>query len=443
MNSELLFFNLKKQLILLDNSVNESIISNIYEKVKLIIKNLLGDHDDWNDKFPRLIQYIEDNVSNILIRKKLIGYAASFLITMGISLTDVKNVFAENGVSKEVNWSEFKQKSVIPDTPVYYFETGEYIIPSDVLNKAYNKLQKFIDSDTKTISGNLVVSISIDENKDKENYANDDTPQEKKKGGNLLSKRKTQAITFLNGLKMLFKKDGVELNITIEAKEASDKYLKFEDLVKFDSSTKYSGDIYNKGEDEEIYSDKATIAPTPEGGVKDISGLSRTYQIVELLKLGEINAKRISNNDYRSGDKYSMWILNFRKSIKKFLTRLQRSFPEYDIYFNRDAIAFNSIEGAVKGMSNISKQYTRLKGESRLYKFNEFINENYCEVNSLLEYYYAGSEGIYDKWSYILGKTFPDLTEEQAIEFDSNIEIFLNYLEQMYGHSALEFTYKK
>jgi len=120
--------------------------------------------------------------------------------------------------------------------------------------------------------------------------------------------------------------------------------------------------------------------------------------------------------------------LDTRKHPKRILRRLQMEYPEFNIQFDSQAKSKNPIKGAKKGMSNIHQQYQNV-GEKKVFNFKEFLNENTEEFK------------LQRVWQKILGNKFPNLTQEQAEEFDSNIDMVLNFLEQMYGQSVIVFKY--
>lgn len=332
------------------------------------------------------------------------------LSNIGYSIEQTKNIFDKNNVT--INWNMITDNKIDVSDLQYYFEIGEYIIDNNVANDFYSKIKSKLPIGTTSIEGNLIVTISDDINK---NFANDDTEADKENGGSLLDKRRNIAVMFVNKLQDLFKNDSITVKFTVKAR-IEDKprlYIINIETKGVDTSNKTEID-----KDNNIDNTNSNIIPnlTPI----DISNLSRNYQFVEILKLGGINTTRFNRDRTDSGDIYSSWIVDTRKHIKSFINRLKIKFPEYNISYNENSKAITPISGKMQiGASNIKNQYQKIK------TFESF------------------SVDILDKWNFILGKRFPSLTLEQSELFENNIELLLNYLEQMYGSSALEFDYKK
>jgi hypothetical protein len=425
-----------KRLLVNCNNLNESVNLNIFKKIKDKIKSILDDHnDDINGTLPKIIDYINNFVSNILIKKKILNYLISIVLVMGLSLSNIKAVFNDKKVDNLIEWNNIKNDNIQIDTLKINYKIGEYKLSKIEAQKIENFIKNKIKKNTISFNANIYVTISNDLNNNpkNKNFAIDDTPEEKKQGGKLLEKRLDSVNKIISLIKSKIKDDfnDITFNIIVIGIIDDEKYLLIDDIEIINKGSKNINDVILK-DDTYDNDDEDYYLPGTEGKNKDISNLSRNYQVVEILKLGGINAKRFDNDEYEKGDKYSKWILNFRKSIKMFLGRLQKAYLEYDIYFDKDAIAVNTVEDAKKGMSNIDKQYVKLNNEKIILSFNDFVNEAYKD-----------STEIFNKWNFILGKSFPDLNIEQAIKFDDNIETLLHYLEQIYGSSSLDFTYKK
>jgi len=419
-----LFTELDSILLSTNESLFTDIIGNVSSKIR---KFILSNKENVKQHIPSILNYISKTVKNKNIKRKILLSLISILLSVNLSISEIKEVFKENKVDNLIEWN-FSKNIINTSNLKINFELGEYKISEDEFNTLYYNLIKQLNEKTLSISGNIIVSISDDINK---NFAIDDTPEEKSNGGRLIQKRKQSALSLIDKIKSKLKTDDIDINLDLNIVEKEDgRYIKFSNLTKIIKSSDYNGK--NIDEDDSLKSiNKDVIKPNNTGsGDDNITGLSRIYQFVELLKLGGINAKRFENDDIERGDEYTKWILNTRKSIKRFLTRLQSSYPEYNITFNKDAVAINPIEGATGGVSNISKQYT-IKNEGIITSFDRFINENYKD-----------GDLIYQKWDYILGKLFPDLTHEQALKFDENIGQFLHILYLIYGSSSLEFDYK-
>lgn len=432
MNS-ILFSEFKDLLILSNESLNESKGFNLLKKLKDKILLILEEHkDDINGTLPKIIDYINDFVSNLFIKRKILSYLASIVLVMGLSFSEVKAIYNNKNVDNLVEWKFINNDSKKLDTLKINYNLGEYKLSKVDVQKIENFIKINITDSTIVFKATIKVTISKDlNNPDYKNYAIDDTQEEKEQGGKLLEKRIDAVNKVISLITSKIKDEkNIDIKITVISDVDNNRYLLIDNIEVITKDSKSEGDIISK-DDTFIYDDNFYL-PGTNGKDKDISKLSRNYQMVEILKLGGIDAKRIENDDYENGDKYSKWILNFRKSVKMFLSRLQKAYPEYDIYFDKESKAINPVTDARKGISNIDKQYTKLNNERIVLSFNSFVNENIKDTNE-----------IYDKWNFILGKSFPDLTKKQAVNFDQNIDTLLHYLEQIYGGSSLDFTYKK
>lgn len=424
--------------------VNESNVeliteSKIFNTIKKKIKNFIEKNKErLSQSLPQILDYIKNINLLTKYKKYLYAFIVISLISVGFSFGNAKQIFDKNGISKEIKWEEVQKEyndsivNLSVNELSTSFELGEYDIPLSNVNDFYQKISSQIPDSVDKIEGELVVTISKDPNNtEKRNFANDDTPQEKEKGGQLLQKRKKAATKFLYYLKKKFKEDGIEFNVDIITDVQVNREMYFEDLnaIKDVEKTADFDKFINQGEVED---DIAVLPNKKTGGKgKSIKDLSRNYQFVELLKLGGIQAERFEGDNWKGGDEYSRWILNTRKHIKRFLGRLKREFPEYNIRFDKDVKAHSPVVGAKKGMSNVHQQYKNINvGENVITKFDYFLFEK------------AGKgEEILNKWKRILGGGFPNLTMNQAKRFENNIKRMLDYLEQMYGSTVLEFRY--
>lgn len=417
--------------------LNESNDSKFLVRIKNKIRDFLksSPKNELINNIKKIIKYINNGFKNH--KPFLLGFIASFLLStsfFNINANELKDIYASEGVYELVNWNKYEEKQITINNINYIFGTGEYYLDRELEKKIFKEIESNIEKDSVyTISGNAIVSISIEDNK-YSNYANDDTQIEKEEGGKLLFKRKEVVEDLFKRINKLLKIRGynVNLNINIIAKEGLGKIFKLNnisivnkqsDLIKVRSNN----NTYGKN-DNISNTDSNIIIPNGKGFSKDITKLSKNYQYVELLKLGGIETERVQGDNRKN--LYADWIINTRKNPKRMLSRLQRQYPEYDIRFKKSATSINPIKGAMKGMSNMGNQYQEI-GEKNILDFNSFLNEN-IEVNN---------ENIKRTWENILGDKFPNLTEEQAVEFDQNIEQVLDYLEQMYGQSAIEFSY--
>lgn len=433
-----------KEIDKLANKINESNVeliteSKIFDTIKNKIKNFIEKNKEKiSQKLPQILEHIKSMNLLSKYKKYLYAFIVVSLISIGFSFGDAKELFDRNDISKQIKWEEVQKEynDSVVDLSVEElsttFELGEYDISLSNVNRYYQVISNQLPDSVDKIEGEIVVTISKDPNNtEKRNFANDDTPQEKEKGGQLLQKRKKAATKFLYYLKKKFKEDGIEFNVDIITDIQVNREMYFESLkaVKDVEKTADYDKFINQGEVED---DNAVIPNKKSGGKgKNIKDLSRNYQFVELLKLGGIQAERFEGDNWKEGDEYSRWILNTRKHIKRFLSRLQREFPEYNIRFDKDVKAHTPVVGAKKGMSNIHQQYKNV-GENVITNFDYFVFEKVGK-----------GEDIFNKWKKILGGGFPELTISQAKKFENNIKTMLDYLEQMYGSTVLEFRYGK
>lgn len=407
-------------------SINEG---RIFDSIKRTVKSYIENNKKYIlDKLPNLLEYIKKSPISKIGKKDIFFFIAVSLYLAGANMVIAREKFQKMGVDTEVNWTrvEKRNRSINVDSiaPIT-FDIGEYTISPSVVREYYEKIKSLIPESTGSIRGEFVVTISDDAasgNPMNRNIANDDTPADIDAGGKLLDKRIENAnTTLVNRLKSLFKRDGIAFDMTVEGAVESDRIGYIKSLTAEGSkSVDYDGLI--GGVDNNFIPDStATTTPTG-GGFKDISQLSRNYQYVELLKLGDINAKRFNGDKIETGDEYSLWIVDTRKHIKEFLIRLKKAYPEYNIEFDMTSVAITPVKGSTTGMSNVGRQYTNVK-ERYVMQFESYV----------------AADDAFATWKKILGSKFPALTTKQAMHFHKNIKVFLNYLEQMYGNSVLEF----
>lgn len=430
-----------KQLDYLISSLNESNMineGNIFDSIKNKIKYFIQSNiETIVEKLPSLIDYI---LNAPLLKNKKLGlltYIATLLVALGVSVNTVKAEYSNKNIANSIEWSSISDSTkVIPanEIPKIHYALGEYKFNDSYIEDYFNAIVKNIPSGCNTIIGEMDITVSNDpDNPSKKNFAVDDTQEEKLKGGRLLEKRVNYINQyFIPKLKKMFSNIGIELVINTYGIGHDDRIAYINELKCILSDDKIVNpnnvDAVSPDRDDR---DNNTIKTSPTGGFKDISKLSRNYQYVELLQLGGIHAKRFNGDKVIHGDAYSAWIVDIRKHVKEFVSRIKKMYPEYNIEFNRFAKAITPIKGSVAGMSNIDRQFTYVE-ESHIKMFESFVNEYLNEYSE-----------THKKWKYILGSKFPFLTEKQAELFDSNIVNFLNFLEQMYGNSTLEFSYKK
>lgn len=414
------------------NSINEG---KIVDKIKAYVSEFIENNiTSILDKLPNLLAYIKKSPIPLFTKKELLFYVAFTLSMFGANMAKAKDIYKETGLYNTVEWSKIKPESpdnnsvnIVDSVARLPFEIGEYTIsPSDILSY-YKSIKAALPDNTTAISGNIIVTISNDPtNPSYKNVAVDDTQEDIAQGGKLMNKRLSEVnAVFIPQLKRLFSRDGISVNLTAIVKEATNRELYFSDLVAIAKAATYDA---GKNIEDDYFPSSVANKPTPTGGFKDISDLSRNYQFVELLKLGGIDAARFNGDKVSTGDEYSKWIVDTRKHIKEFLTRLKKAYPEYNIYFDQSSVAITPISGSVAGVSNVGKQYRNIP-EKYIMQFDTFITES--------------NKDNLPKWIKILGSKFPELTSKQANLFNSNIKAFLNYLEQMYGSSILEFRVLK
>lgn len=378
-------------------NINESVTDTLLNIKKYIKEFISSNKNDMESVFPRFKKYLESLDVSKSLKKSILVFAAMLLFSNGFASysQEIKDIVkTETSVSK--NFS-------------YEYEIGEYKIDKNII-KDYI-LSKMNGS---SMSGTITVTISSDpSNPNNKNFANDDSDISKKRGGKLLQKRisEMEKIIYEIQTEVL----PYMINIEINGKESDKREIIISDLVTTSDKQSNKTTITKK----QIKNDDASKYT---GSLKDITDLSRNYQFVELLSVGGINAKKFDNNDVDKGDIYSKWIVNTRKRVKDLLFRLADEYPDYQITFNTEAKSFTPFTGTtIKGKSNIRNQYKFVES------FESFSNKG----------------DVLKKWKRILGSSFPDLNQEIATKFDENIIQFLEYLDQMYGGTSLEFSFKR
>jgi hypothetical protein len=441
MSQNNLKYDFFKELDLIIYNINESNSTflnegKFFDSLKIKIKNFLAVNKKIiHEKLPDLLNYIKNSKLSIKYKKEIFLFIVLSLLSLGVNINDTKDIFKQQNIDSEISWNYIKSENILDVSKLKSpFSLGEYNYNENDIDIFYNEIKKqliekhlSVGDSVIYVKGYMVVTISEDpSNPFNRNFAIDDTPEEKEKGGNLLNKRIKSINDFIKKLNSKLFEDSIILDIKVIGTIDKDRIYAIKKLTYvINNNVSYSVDDQNKREDE--YTDKDNlIKPNITGGLKDIKNLSRNYQFVELLKLGNINAKRFNGDKINLGDKYSLWIVDTRKHIKDFLTRLQNNYPEYNIYFDKSVKAITPISGSIAGVSNVDKQYS-IVPEKYIMKFNTFLLEN------------KNDNIIYNKWIKILGNKFPDLTVKQAESFHKNIKIVLHYLEQMYGNSILDF----
>lgn len=379
-------------------NINESVLDTLLNIKKYIKEFISSNKNDMESVFPRFKKYLESLDVSISLKKSILVFAAMLLFSNGFASysQEVKDIIkSETRISK--NFS-------------YEYEIGEYKIDKNII-KDY-LLSKM---DGNSMEGIITVTISSDPNNpNNKNFANDDSVITKKYGGKLLQKRIKEMEKVISEIQ----NDVLPyiINIDVIGKESDKREVIISDIQTTTNKQNDKSEISKKSD--KTLKDISRIG----GGLKDISDLSRNYQFVELLSVGGIKAHKFDNNDIDKGDIYSKWIVNTRKRVKDLLFRLSDEYPEYNITYNADAKSFTPFSGTTtKGKSNIINQY----------KFVESFES------------FSNSSDILKKWKRILGSSFPDLNLEIATKFDENIIQFLEYLEQMYGGTSLEFSFKR
>jgi len=376
-------------------TTNESVSDTLLNIKKYIKEFILTNKNNMETVFPRFKNYLSSLDISKSLKKSLLVFTAMLLFSNGFA-----------SYSKEVK-EMIKSETSINKNFSYEYEIGEYKIDKNII-KDYILSKK----NGSSMKGTITVTISNDKiNPDNKNFANDDSEIAKKRGGKLLKKRIAEMEKVISEIQS----DVLPyiINIDVKGDDSDKREIIISDLItsndKQNDKTVVSKKLYKSS------NDISRIG----GGLKDITDLSRNYQFVELLSLGGINAKKFDNNDVVKGDIYSKWIVNTRKRVKDLLSRLSDEYPEYQITFNTEAKSFTPFSGTtVKGKSNLRNQY-------------KFV-ESFSIKGDVLK-----------KWRRILGTSFPDLNQEIATNFDENIIQFLEYLDQMYGGTSLEFSFKR
>jgi hypothetical protein len=428
--------SLFKVLDYLIDGYNESTLNeaNMFNSIKNVVKSfLIKNKDKISIILPKVLDYIINKPINEGYKKIIFTFILITILSLGFNISKAAEIYQEKGVYNKVDWTNISSEKLLDIKNLTIpFQLGEYNVNNIVVNEWYVSITNQLPSKPVTLKAKFVVTISKDpSNPSNKNYANDDTPEDKSKGGNLLEKRKNAANRLLNILKNKFKDDNIKFDFDIVTKIDNDRIGYFDIMeYKIISINSNSNDVdsnsYYSKHSNNIDSD-SFIKPNLTGGGLDISNLSRNYQYVELLKLGNITSKRFNGDNIESGDNYSKWIVNTRKHIKDFLTKLQREYPNKGIQFDKSSKSINPISGSMAGVSNTGKQY-------------QYVPEKYIKF---FESFEKEKNPIYSKWNKILGQFFPKLSIEQAVSFDTNIDRILDYLEQMYGSSFLNFTYAK
>lgn len=376
-------------------TINESEGADISAIKKYLKQFVLSNKANFPKVFPRLLSYIKNIKVSDIIKKNIIRFLSVMILSIGYPAlaNEVKNIDTiTQDYSKPFN---------------YTYNLGEYVFDHTIL-KDYIKSLK-----GNKISGTIIVSISKDpENPRFKNFANDDTKEEKLKGGNLLNKRILEVRRVLSDLQKEI--SPIILDITVKGIVADDR------IIKADLSVSSNNKTSIPYVDDSEYKDEDDLNPVSGGHPKDISHMSRNLQFIEILRLVDIDAKPFFNNDISKGDEYSRWIVNVRKNIKSFFSRLAHAYPEYNITFNSKAKVFTDIRGAKRGQSHMANQFKYLE-TFESFRYTDDVK----------------------KWRRILGVTFPYMTEELANKLNTRIEDILAYLEQMYGGTLLRFAYNK
>lgn len=377
-------------------NINESTSSNISEIKRYLKQYVFSNKKNIKAILPQLKQYISSLRIDINIKKNIIKFLSILLLSIGYPALsqDVKNTPLTTIDVKNINY-------------IYDYVLGEYFFDEKGL-KEY--IKSYTNKGNK-VKGTITVSISRDLSAPKyKNYANDDTYEEKLKGGKLLDKRINKVKELINNLQK--EVSPIILDIQVKGIVSNDRKIT---VSNFNAESKeedtYPIALFNIDD-----SNDNNNIDLPSGGSKDITTMSRNLQFIELLKIVDIDAKPFFNNDIKKGDEYSRWIVNVRKNIKSFFSRLKEAYPDYDITYNVNAKVKTDISGARRGVSHLKNQYIQ--------NFESFRYDN-----------------ITKKWRKILGITFPYMTEELAYKFDENIEKILDMLEKMYGTTLLQFNY--
>lgn len=379
-------------------NINESVSDTLLNIKKYIKEFISSNKNDMESVFPRFKKYLVSLDVSKSLKKSILVFAAMLLFSNGFASysQEIKDIVkSETSISK--NFS-------------YEYEIGEYKIDKNII-KDYI-LSKMNGS---SMNGTITVTISSDPNNpNNKNFANDDSDIAKKYGGKLLQKRISEMEKVISEIQSEVLP--YIINIDIKGDESDKREVIFTDIQT--NNDKQSGKTEVSKKSDKTLNDISKIG----GGLKDITDLSRNYQFVELLSVGGINAQKFDNNDVDKGDIYSKWIVNTRKRVKDLLFRLADEYPEYQITFNTEAKSFTPFSGTTtKGKSNIRNQYKFVES------FESFSNKG----------------DVLKKWKRILGSSFPDLNQEIATKFDENIIQFLEYLDQMYGGTSLEFSFKR
>jgi hypothetical protein len=414
------------------NSLNEA---SFFDNIKNTIKNFLSKNKDKIESIlPKILDYVNKKPMNAFYKKSILTFILITILGFGFNISKATEIYQEKGVYDKVEWSDIKtEKKLDVNGLDTHFKLGDYDMKYMQVQEWYDSITGQLPSYPVSLRATFIVTISKDpSNPANKNFAKDDTPEEKAAGGRLLEKRKKAAVKILTILKNKLKDENISFEFDVLTKIENDKKgyfskIEYEIIPVVTSSVNLNDDeYYSQGENQYDNNDNL-IKPNLTGGGLDISSLSRNYQFVELLKLGNIISKRFNGDKIDSGDEYSKWIVNTRKHIKEFLTRLQIEYPEKGIQFDKISKSINPISGSITGVSNVGKQY-------------QYVKERYIKC---FENFEKELNPVYNKWNRILGQFFPKLTVAQAEKLDKNIDKILNYLQQMYGNSILNFTYVK
>lgn len=463
---ENLMYDIKQTALLITEGNNEGrLLHKLKDKISKYVSDITP--AKLKETLPNIINQIKTYFSGANV-KYLLTFLVTVLLTANISLSNIKEVFVKNDVDKYVTWTEYT--SIKTDDLKYDYETGEYEInefryeyhdndgkfKGDLFSTIENNIVVGLQSannyeentdkygygsDTIT-KANMVITMDVIINTSKENnkkfdYANDDTQVQKQHGGALSLKRKLEVRREIEELERDLRQNKhrissiVNTTVTIKPnyiiKYSDEKSIEFKNIIVSYTTDKKvnNNDTYVEQGSGDNTNPNANL-PTGGDGHKDITALSKNYQFVELLKLGGIETDR-TEGDKRINP-YADWIIDTRKHPKRMLRRLQTEYPEYNIEFDMSATAKSDIHGAMKGMSNMGNQYQEV-AERSIFNFKEFLNENNTDNTTLRV------------WQKILGSKFPNLTKEQAEKFDNNVQLVIDYLEQMYGSSVIGFKY--
>lgn len=292
------------QLVTEENS-DGKLLYNIKKKIKKYVTSVSD--IKLKETLPNILNHIIKYFSS-KNTKYILTFLVTILMTVGISLADVKDVYIENNADNYIEWTKYEEDNQQYMEIEQTFEIGEY--KADVTKFVDFFKSKLNKGDTVTIEGDVIVSISYEDN-GKSNYANDDTPKDKENGGKLIEKRLKYSKIFIKNVEKELKNQGynVKFVVKFDSFGKNKRYLKLEFINIIHETTQKSkinkNNTYIDQGIDNIENSDATITGGNDN-IKDIKTLSKNYQYVELLKLGGIETDRVQGD--KRTNLYTEWI---------------------------------------------------------------------------------------------------------------------------------------